>query len=49
MKEYKESCKTCTNLKCRIHPKYPAKTKPRCNCKECWEIWEKKMKLSLKQ
>lgn len=42
MNNYKEECKTCVKETCRLHPKYQAKKKPRCNCKVCWEIWEKK-------
>jgi len=40
----KEDCKTCAKDKCPMHPNYKAKYKPRCNCKECWEIWEKRQK-----
>jgi len=41
-KLFKEDCKKCANEKCALHPSYKAKLKPRCDCKVCWEIWEKK-------
>lgn len=25
--------------KCKKHPKYKAIRKPRCNCKDCWDIY----------
>lgn len=38
----KTECKDCARTTCRVHPQYKASRKPRCSCKVCWEIWEKK-------
>lgn len=27
------------NLKCKKHPRYQAKRKPRCVCYACWCMW----------
>lgn len=40
----KDACKTCAKDACPIHPSYQAKRRPRCSCKECWEIWDRKQK-----
>lgn len=40
--DMKKECTTCAKEKCPMHPDYQAKRKPRCTCKTCWEIWEKK-------
>jgi DNA gyrase/topoisomerase IV subunit A len=46
---YKEDCKSCAKITCRVHPNYQAKRKPRCNCKECWDIWNKKNNKTTKE
>lgn len=35
-------CKQCAKITCAKHPQYKAVLKPRCSCKECWDIWNKK-------
>ena len=30
---------------CKKHPKYKAIFKPRCDCKECWEIWKESVSM----
>ena len=40
----KPECKTCKDNTCPIHKRYKAERKPKCSCKTCWEIWEKRNK-----
>ena len=38
----KTECKTCAKMKCPLHPNYEGRSKPKCSCEKCWELWDKR-------